>query len=213
MNTTFLIFLIFSVSQSVSKENKISQNISLKCCSWTSVLLPAAHLPKAILRQIWSNYSSCQLKGNFMGNYFLFPSWTKDSQKDLFLSKHLKASPIVSKYLCSCLHSKNCISYRRKRYRQIKEVSVTKSSDENCQPVWRLDKWLLRPNHSTVTSLLLNAILHSLRRGILYSTSFIIKKKIIVSFPSQINRVYLGRGRGRRGGKSVELVQETILKL
>lgn len=144
MNTTFLIFLIFRVSQAVRKENKISQNISPKCCSWASVLLPAAHLPKAILRQIWSNDSPCQPKGNFMDNYFLLPSWTKDSQKDLFLSKHLKAPPVVSKCLCSCLHSKDCISYKRKRYRQIKEVSVTKGSDENCQPVWRLDKWLLR---------------------------------------------------------------------
>lgn len=144
MNTTFLIFLIFRVSQSVRKENKISQNISPKWCSWASILLPAAHSPKAILQQIWSNYSSCQPKGNFMGNYFPISSWTKDSQKDLFLSKHLKASPVVSKYLYSCLHSKDCISYRRKRYRKIKEVSVTKGSDENCQPIWRLDKWLPR---------------------------------------------------------------------
>lgn len=94
---------------------------------------------------------------------------------------------------------KDYISYKRKRYRQIKEVLVTKESDENRQPVWRLDKWLLScelhscSDRNTVTSLLtlLNTVLHSLRRGILYSASFIIKKKTIVSFPSQINLVYL----------------------
>lgn len=164
-------FWYFSFLESLKllgKKIKYHKTFHPKYCLWASILLPAAHLPEAILQQIWSNYSSCQPKGNFMDNYLLLPSWTKESEKDLSLSKYLKAPPVVSKYLCSCLHSEDRILYRRKRYRQIKEVSVTKGSDENCQTIWRLDKWLLRPSdHSMVTSLLLNAILHSLKRSIL----------------------------------------------
>lgn len=61
-----------------TKQN-LTKLFTKQFCSSAAVLLPAAHLHKAILRQIWSIHSSCQPAGNFMGNYFLPPSWTKDS--------------------------------------------------------------------------------------------------------------------------------------
>lgn len=78
---------------------------------------------------------------------------------------------------------------------------MTKESDESSRSVGRLNKWFLScelhscSDHRTVTALLtwLIVILHSLQRGILHSASFIIKRKTIVSFPSQINLVYLER--------------------
>lgn len=193
-------FLLVGCTQAVGKQDKISQNLSPNSFALQqqfrfqqpiypkpSFVRYEVSLPLASPQGIsWAITSCLHLEPRTHRKIY---SWA-----NIWKLHQLCPNIYVHAYIV-----KDCISYKRKRYRQIKEVSVTKESDENHQAVWRLDKWLpsCEPHscsdHNTVTSLLtsLNAILHSLRREILYSASFIIRKKTIVSFPSQINLVYL----------------------